>query len=56
LPEALQLVAFVDNQVSVDAEPTFTVVGDAEMDTVGTGEIHVEPLNMSGDTQLLHVG
>jgi len=34
-PEALQLVAFVDVQLSVEAEPLFTVPGFAPMVTVG---------------------
>jgi hypothetical protein len=36
-PLAVQLVALVDDQVSVDAPPLATVVGDAPIVTVGAG-------------------
>jgi hypothetical protein len=39
LPDAVQLVAFVDDQVSVADWPTVIVVGFAEIVTVGTGAI-----------------
>lgn len=56
LPVALQLVAFVDDQVSVEAEPTATNVGEAERETVGIGETQEKPSKISGATQVLHVG
>jgi len=36
-PDAVQLVAFVELHVSIDAAPDATLVGDALIDTVGTG-------------------
>jgi len=36
-PEAVQLVAFVEDQLSVEAEPLLTVAGLALMFTVGRG-------------------
>jgi hypothetical protein len=36
-PEALQLVAFPDDHVSMDLAPEVMLAGDADMDTDGTG-------------------
>jgi len=36
-PEAVQVLAFVEDHVSVDDSPLVTVVGLAASDTVGTG-------------------
>jgi hypothetical protein len=38
-PEAVQEVAFVDDQANVDAAPLLTVLGVAEKLTVGTGAV-----------------
>lgn len=38
-PEAVQVVALVDDQVNVDAAPLFTVLGVAERLTVGAGAV-----------------
>jgi hypothetical protein len=35
-PEAVQLVASVDDHVKVEADPETTVAGEAEIETVGT--------------------
>jgi hypothetical protein len=42
-PEAEQVVAFIDDQVSVDAPPLATDVGFAVSNTVGTGGGGGEP-------------
>lgn len=43
LPDAVQAVAFVENQVRVEEPPLVNVVGFAESDTVGTGGGGGEP-------------
>jgi hypothetical protein len=40
-PEAVQVVAFVDDQVKVEAPPLATLVGLAASDTVGAGAVTV---------------
>jgi hypothetical protein len=38
-PDAVQLVAWVEDQVNVDVEPLFSVVGLALMVTTGAGSV-----------------
>jgi hypothetical protein len=52
LPDALQDVAFVDVQVSVDVVPAATVVGRAVNATVGAAEPLIETVAVAGVPKL----
>ena len=52
LPEAVQLVAFVEDQVSVEAEPLFTGFGLAVSVTVGVTAVEVTWIENAGSAAL----
>ena len=52
LPEAIQLVAFVDDQLSIEAEPLVTVLGLAVSVTVGVTTAEVTWIENAGSDAL----
>ena len=57
LPEAVQLVAFVDDHARVEAEPALIDNGDAVKVSVGArGKTHDAPFHVKGAVQVLQVG
>jgi len=52
LPEAVQLVAFVDDQLSIEADPLLTVLGLAVSVTVGVTTAEVTWIENAGSEAL----